>query len=167
MLGPSKFLSAPYFQSRFFKLQCAAIRPAVEADIPALTAIEDASHPGGNWNAAQVAEELERDRATVLVEDRNGAVAGWVVTWHVPPDELHILELAVSPDFRRQGIARSLLTAALGQEHRGDATLILLEVRVSNAAAISLYEQTGFVAVGRRKKFYSDGEDAVLMNCTL
>jgi ribosomal-protein-alanine N-acetyltransferase len=149
--------------------KCAAIRLAEPGDTPALASIEDASRPGGNWNAAQVAEELERERATVLVDEQsNGQLSGWIVTWRVPPDELHLLELAVSPDYRRQGIATSLLLAALSEQHRGEDTkLVLLEVRASNEAAILMYEKAGFVAVGRRRKFYSDGEDAILMNCDL
>ena len=148
--------------------KCAAIRLAEPGDVLALAGIEDASRPGGNWNPAQVAEELERERATVLVqEQQDGQVAGWIVTWRVPPDELHILELAVSPHHRRQGIATSLLLAALSEPYRREATLVLLEVRASNEAAIAMYEKAGFVAVGRRRKFYSDGEDAILMNCDL
>ncbi|KAG7673960.1 hypothetical protein Ndes2526B_g02564 [Nannochloris sp. 'desiccata'] len=149
--------------------KCAAIRLAEPGDIPALAAIEDASRPGGNWNAAQVAEELERERAIVIVDEQpNGQVAGWIVTWRVPPDELHVLELAVCPSHRRKGIATSLLLAALNKQHREEATtLVLLEVRASNEGAISMYEKAGFIAVGRRRKFYSDGEDAILMNCDL
>ena len=148
--------------------RCTAIRLAEEVDVPALAAIEASSHVGGgNWNTAQVAEELYRERATVLVEDRDGETAGWIVTWHVPPDELHILEVAVSPDHRRQGIATSLLRAALGVEYRQDAMVALLEVRESNTAAKELYEKLGFEVVGTRPRFYSDGEGAILMNCEL
>jgi len=149
--------------------KCAAIRVAEPRDTPALAAIEDASRPGGNWNRAQVAEELERERATVLLDEQpNGEKAGWIVTWRVPPDELHILELAVCPNHRRKGIATSLLLAALNKEHRKETTtLVLLEVRASNEAAILMYEKAGFIAVGRRRNFYSDGEDAILMNCDL
>ena len=147
--------------------KCAVIRPARPSDLPSLVANEDASRIGGNWPISQISEELYRERATVLVEDKEGIIAGWIVTWHVPPDELHILELAVHPTYRRQGVANSLLAAALGKENRRDAALVLLEVRVSNDAAIGLYEKIGFKAVGRRKKFYSDGESALLMNCDL
>ena len=147
--------------------QCSAVRLAEHADIPALAAIEDVSRPGGNWSATQVAEELDRERATVLVKDYNGDVGGWIVTWHVPPDELHILEVAVASRHRRQGIATELLQASLSENYRGNAAVALLEVRASNENAIALYRKAGFVEVGRRKKFYSDGEDAVLMNCEL
>jgi ribosomal-protein-alanine N-acetyltransferase len=171
---PKRVFLSPIFQYNnfhtFTKIQkCAASRLAEPGDTPALTAIEDASRPGGNWNTAQIAEELERERATVLVDETpDGQIAGWIVTWRVPPDELHILELAVSPHHRRQGIATSLLLAALNEQHRGtETTLVLLEVRASNGAAISMYQKAGFVAVGRRRKFYSDGEDAILMNCDL
>jgi ribosomal-protein-alanine N-acetyltransferase len=168
-----EFLSPPLQSNKplpYINVQkCAAIRLAEPGDTPALAAIEDASRPGGNWNPAQVAEELERERATVLLDEQpNGKVTGWIVTWRVPPDELHILELAVCPTHRRKGIATSLLLAALNKQHRQeDTTLVLLEVRASNKSAISMYEKAGFIAVGKRRKFYSDGEDAILMNCDL
>jgi ribosomal-protein-alanine N-acetyltransferase len=110
-----------------------------------------------------VAEELSRPRATVLVDERDGEVAGWIVIWTVV-DEIQILEVAVAPAARRRGVATSLLRAALGPEHCNDASVAMLEVRAGNAAAIGLYEKEGFAAVGRRRRFYSDGEDAVLMN---
>lgn len=140
-----------------------AVRLAQKADLPALAAIEAAARPGGNWAPAQVAEELCRPRATVLVDERDGGVAGWIVSWTVV-DEIQILQIAVAPAARRRGVATALLRAALGPVHAADASVALLEVRASNAAAIGLYEKEGFVAVGRRRQFYSDGEDAVLMN---
>jgi ribosomal-protein-alanine N-acetyltransferase len=76
-------------------------------------------------------------------------------------DELEILNLAVSPERRRQGLGRRLLQAALRLAAKGGIVNILLEVRAGNAPAVSLYESCGFQRVGLRKGYYADtGEDA-------
>jgi len=142
------------------KVRCQAIRLAKLSDLPALVALEQEC---GNWNQAQVAEEIDRERATILVSDRDGDITGWLIAWNVPPDELQIMEIAVMENHRRQGVATALLSSLLS-DHRNGATLVLLEVRLGNKPAISLYERAGFLAVGKRPNFYGDGETALLMN---
>jgi [ribosomal protein S18]-alanine N-acetyltransferase len=99
-----------------------AVRLAVANDLPALVDLEDTAWPGGNWDRKQVEAELDRQRAIVLVADvetDSSAAAspvGWLAAWRVPPDELHVLELAVSPHYRRKGVASALLRH-LFQEH--------------------------------------------------
>jgi ribosomal protein S18 acetylase RimI-like enzyme len=63
------------------------------------------------WNALQA--EILRDRATVLVVERQQHAVGLLVAWAVPPDELHVMELAVLPEHRRQGLARRLMQQAI------------------------------------------------------
>jgi ribosomal-protein-alanine N-acetyltransferase len=74
----------------------------------------------------------------------------------------HVMNIAVDPAHRRRGVAKSLLDAVLDKAgHHANYTL---EVRVSNAGAIALYESYGFRGVGTRKRYYSDnGEDAIIM----
>ena len=145
------------------------MRPATPADLPALTALEADSRAGGNWSEAQVAAELTRDCAVVLVAALGGEAVGWAVGWHVPPDELQILELAVDPAHRRRGVATALLAGLTSSLGPGDAAaaIALLEVRVGSAGALALYEKAGFVVVGRRRRYYSDGADALLLNLDL
>lgn len=145
-----------------------SIRAALPSDLPALVALEDSAWPLGNWSEDQVAEELHRCEglASVVVAEVKGSPAGWAVGWHVPPDELQILEVAVSPAHRCQGVATALLQHLI-TERQGHTALVTLEVRVSSAAAIRLYAKAGFVAVGRRRGYYKDGEDALLMNLEL
>jgi ribosomal-protein-alanine N-acetyltransferase len=88
-------------------------------------------------------------------------VAGVVVAWRVAGDA-HIMELAVSPAARRRGCGSALLEAACAAA-REPGGACLLEVRESNAGAAALYERTGFQRVGRRPKYYPNGEAAVLM----
>lgn len=76
--------------------------------------------------------------------------------------------LTVAPDFRRQGVARTLLQTALAQLCAEGAVFCFLEVRESNAPAIALYKSLGFAAAGRRRNFYrAPAEDALVMRCVL
>ena len=79
-------------------------------------------------------------------------------------DEGYITNIAVHPDFRRQGAATELTEAVIEKAKELKLSFLSLEVRASNEAAISLYEKFGFLNVGRRKNFYSEPtEDAVIM----
>ena len=133
------------------------IRPATQADLSPMAAIEADAMQGG-WTPAQLQAELDNPRATVLVAQVGGRVAGHAVAWTVA-DEVHILDVCVSTHARRQGLG-SLLVAALLEIAPGPA---LLEVRAGNSGAIALYGSLGFAAVGTRPRYYRDGEDAVLM----
>ncbi|KAK9841808.1 hypothetical protein WJX81_004521 [Elliptochloris bilobata] len=78
-------------------------------------------------------------------------------------DELQVLELAVLPEFRRRGVGTELVRELVRGSCRAGGT-VLLEVRAGNAAAVALYQQRlGFATVGRRRGYYADGEDALLM----
>ena len=77
----------------------------------------------------------------------------------------HDAFIAVKKVYRRQGVGKALLNAAIAYCRDNRLHLLMLEVRKSNLSAIALYEQFGFQAVGFRKRFYSDPEeDAILMN---
>ena len=105
-----------------------------------------------------VAEWTEPDRTPRIVAD--------IVIWMVL-DEAHIGTLAVHPDYRGRSIAQMLLAKALLEAAHSGATHALLEVRVSNQAALNLYRKFGFAVVGERPGYYPDtGEDALLMTLT-
>ena len=88
-----------------------------------------------------------------------GVLALWLIV-----DEVHISNLAVHPDHRRQGVAQRLLQTAIGFGQDHDVESITLEVRESNQPAQELYESLGFKTVGRRVAYYQDNrEDALLM----
>ena len=79
-------------------------------------------------------------------------------------DEAHISTIAVDPRYRRQGIGQLLLMTAIEQAVELRASIVSLEVRVSNLTAQELYHKYGFRAVGLRARYYSDNrEDAVIM----
>lgn len=76
--------------------------------------------------------------------------------------EIHILNIAVLPEYRKKGLGRMLLKKLLDEGKELVTEGYTLEVRVGNASAIALYESFGFKNEGRRKKYYGDGEDAFI-----
>ena len=78
-------------------------------------------------------------------------------------DEAHITVLAIDPCYHRRGLGRWLLINLLEDACRRELQRATLEVRASNSRAISLYESFGFVALGNRKRYYPDGEDALIL----
>jgi ribosomal-protein-alanine N-acetyltransferase len=98
-----------------------------------------------------------------LLDSPVRTIAGFIVFWLVK-DEMHILNLAVAPALRRQGIARKLVRAAIRLAYRKGAARAFLEVRTSNAAAQKLYSGLGFAGTSVRRDYYdSPVEDAVVM----
>ena len=87
------------------------------------------------------------------------AVVAALLCWRVA-DELEVIDVAVEPQFRRQGLATRLLQEAF--QHEQGARSAFLEVRSSNLEARALYIELGFRLNGHRKSYYSDGEDAAL-----
>jgi ribosomal protein S18 acetylase RimI-like enzyme len=85
-----------------------------------------------------------------------------LLAWHIG-DELELLDIATDARERRRGLGRALLWALEGEARARGASAIYLEVRPSNGAARSLYVAHGFDEVGRRPRYYPDGEDALLM----
>lgn len=91
------------------------------------------------------------------------SLVGYCGFW-MAADEVHISTIAVDPGYRLQGIGQLLLITAIEQALKLGASIISLEVRVSNIAAQNLYRKYGFKGVGRRRRYYSDNrEDALTM----
>ena len=138
------------------------IVPMKENHVPQVAALEKIcfSDP---WSEASVAGELQNPLSTWLVFEENGTVCGYIGAQSVPP-EADVMNLAVAPDCRRQGIARQLLSRLTKLLHRQGIEALFLEVRPSNHAAIALYEAFGFVQIGRRSKYYvNPSEDALIL----
>ncbi len=93
--------------------------------------------------------------------------AGGMVLARVAADEADILTIAVAPGARRQGLGRALLLAAMVEAARRGATTMFLEVGVANHAAHALYVSAGFTEVGRRRGYYADGGDALILRAPL
>ncbi len=147
------------------------ITPMVESDLEDVMEIERHAF-GHQWAERIFREELEREWAYIdVVRARDHAGNSKVVAfcnYWVVRDEIHLLNIATSPDVRRQGQASHLLDHLLSVATHQRCRYVTLEVRRSNAAAISLYEKFGFVAVGIRPKYYAENrEDAVVMTLEL
>jgi len=95
---------------------------------------------------------------------QNSAIIGFCA-YSCVTDECEILNIAVHPEHRRKGAARSLLKAAIDDAVKKGARQFFLEVRESNLSAISLYKSFGFIGIGKRKNYYSSPkENAILMS---
>lgn len=135
-----------------------------ERHLAALAEIEKACFHAP-WSEKMLREEL--GKGIFLVAEQDGKTAGYVGCQTVL-DEGYITNVAVSPDFRRQGIARALIAKLLAQAKAAGLSFVTLEVRESNAPAIALYAGASFAPVGTRKNFYSNPtENAVLMTISL
>ena len=115
------------------------------------------------WSENSVASELENPLSLWLVAEMDGAVAGYVGSQTVI-DETDMMNIAVHPDHRRQGIAAALIEALIEELKGKGSHCLTLEVRASNESARSLYEKLGFQQAGIRKNYYRNPkEDAIIL----
>src|SRR5689334_18990030 len=122
----------------------AAIRDGRREDLDAVAAIQHSSPEAAQWDPH---DYLAYDFRVAVVGE---ALAGFIVLRHLAADEHEILNLAVAPEFRRNGAARRLVRAVL----EGLKGFIFLELRESNRAALALYQSLGFQQVNRRLEYY-------------
>lgn len=139
------------------------IIPMTAEHLPAVATLEKRCFPADPWSVELFQAALEDPSTSILLaEGENGALLGYAVL-SVILDEGNLDNIAVAPEARRQGVADALLSALAGFG-RGHLSVLMLEVRASNAPAIALYEKHGFQAVGRRRNYYdAPREDAILM----
>lgn len=136
---------------------------AEERDIPSIEQIEQQcfSMP---WTQAQLKSQLRDSQHEFLaVKSDDGTLMGYIGMMYVL-DEGYISNVAVGPEYRRQGIADGLIHELLNRTERLELAFVTLEVRESNAPAIALYSKHGFEPVGLRKNYYEcPRENAILM----
>ncbi len=114
------------------------------------------------WTADHFNAELEQSFSSLDGCEIDGRLIAYICYWLVA-GEMQVLNVAVEPAYRRRGIAAILLTQALARCRQQGLISAWLEVRAGNIAAIELYQQFGFTVEGRRRRYYRDGEDALLM----
>ena len=137
------------------------IRRLTYADLPQVIAIERRAFPTP-WSLAMFVLELSKPSGICLAAMRDGRLVGYLIcsryerVWH-------IMNVAIDPTERRQGMGSALLTRLI--ERVGDeGARFTLEVRRSNDGALALYERFGFKVAGIRRRYYQDnGEDAFVM----
>ena len=139
-------------------------RPATEGDLNQMLAIESASYPLP-WQRSHFESELAKPFARVLVltdDETDSLCAGYIVYW-VHAEEVSLLNITISPNWRGFGFARKLMTIMVNEAVRDEIPKVTLEVRPSNESAIRLYERLGFKLTHERKQFYQNGESAYVM----
>ena len=114
------------------------------------------------WSEKSVASELNNRLSLWLVALDGDTVAGYVGSQSVL-DEADMMNIAVHPDYRRQGIGRDLVLALAEALQKKGIRGLMLEVRQSNAPAIALYEQLGFQQVGMRPNYYRNPKENALI----
>ena len=139
------------------------LRLADMKDLAGIAALERAvfSHP---WNEEMVSSSIQGTYDHVrILETPEGEIAGYII-YSAVCDSADLLRVAVDAGSRRRGIGRKLMEAMIGDCKNRNVQSIFLEVRESNAAAIAMYEQLGFMKISTRKKYYdSPVEDGLVM----
>jgi ribosomal-protein-alanine N-acetyltransferase len=141
------------------------IQPLTPDDLSAALELDQACF-GGLWNLEAYQRELESPNTELLGLFSNfssSRMLGMGCFWSIV-DEAHITIVAVHPHYHRQGLGAALLYSLLVTAYDRGLERATLEVRVSNSAAISLYQKFGFKTAGRRRGYYRDnGEDALVL----
>jgi ribosomal-protein-alanine N-acetyltransferase len=137
-----------------------AIRRLVYGDLPSVLAIERRAFPTP-WSLAMFVLELSKPSGICLAATLDDRLIGYLVCSRYA-DVWHLMNVAVSPEHRRGGVATTLINELLGRT--GVDARLTLEVRTSNSGAIAMYERFGFRPAGKRPRYYHDnGEDALIM----
>ncbi len=142
------------------------IRKMTPEDVPVAVEIEKAcfSQP---WSEKSFLDSISREDTIFLVCEQGASVKGYI-GMYLSFEEANITNVAVSPEYRKQGFGEQLVLGAKNFATERNIEKIFLEVRVSNEPAISLYKKMGFENLGVRKKFYEHPvEDAYIMCCDL
>jgi [ribosomal protein S18]-alanine N-acetyltransferase len=142
-----------------------AVRPG---DLDAIAAIEDRAY-AFPWTLTNFADSIVADYDFWAIESSAGILAYALVMWL--PEEAHLLNITVDPERQGLGLGRNFLTWILKDVQARGADSLMLEVRVSNPSALSLYLSLGFTQIGIRKSYYpswnNTREDALVLSKTL
>jgi len=147
----------------------ARIRKARKADIDRIVDIERSWHHLSHWSIDSYYRLLNDDSFTssfvAEIEEENGRpnVVGFVI-FHIAADVSEIYNIAVENSYARSGLGHQLMTAAIQESSRRNASKVVLEVRKSNSPAINFYLKFTFRIAGERKNYYTNPvEDAYVM----
>ena len=137
-------------------------REMTEEDVPFISQLEEKTF-SMPWSAASFLQMIEKEDARYYVAEEDGKLLGGCGLLLIA-GEGNITNVVVIPEARRRGVAAGMLGHLLAEGDREGLTAYTLEVRVSNQAAIALYEKLGFVSEGIRPDFYEKPtEDAMIM----
>lgn len=139
-------------------------RPMTRSDLDRVLLVEADCYPHP-WTGEMFVAELDAPHGRIELCVDGEELAGFMVCWYLL-GELHVLNVATAPRYRRRGIAAALLRRAFDRARTEGLEKAFLEVRKGNAGAIALYRRFGFEDVAVRPRYYSDGEDALIMEWT-
>ncbi len=141
------------------------IRIAELADVDHIYSIEKLSfeHP---WSKSHFLNDIQNKYSKNWVWTENNRIVAYLFG-HLIVDEYHLHNIAVSNEYRKKGIALKLMEKMLNFSKENKVKAVFLEVSSSNLPACKLYEKKGFVAQGIRKKYYPNGDDALLYTLIL
>ncbi len=138
------------------------IREWVYKDILRISQIEEECFPEEPWSFKMLASSFGSDSFSGVIAEDGGEIIGYGgVT--VAADTADIENVAVTEPYRRSGVGGALLKELCFKAKAGGAKKVFLEVRVSNVPAMCLYLKNGFKGVYARTRYYSDGEDCLVM----
>lgn len=139
------------------------LEPATSAYATVMAAIHHAAFPiGERWGADAIGLQLGLPGAFGFIDARGGFILARSVA-----DEAEILTLAVDPAAQRSGIGRALIMQAMEAAGSRKVVAMFLEVAQTNDKAQALYTACGFSEVGRRRRYYAHGVDALLLRATI
>ena len=115
-----------------------------------------------SWDERIMAGQLSQPGVFGLMEQRGG-----MILTRAAADEAEVLTVAVVPERRQQGLGAALVREAAEEARRRGVRRLFLEVSTRNPAARGLYSSLGFAQVGRRPKYYANGDDALIMSLDL
>ncbi len=154
--GPFSFLPC-YHEST---LPC-KLRAMTAGDLSEITAIEQACY-SQPWCVELFQRELDNPLAYAIVCLVEDEIAGYICFWDIAA-EIEIHNVATKPVLRGKGVGRALMDCVFSYIDSHGIDSAFLEVRSSNTTAIKLYEKFAFLTIDKRRHYYSDGEDALLM----
>jgi ribosomal-protein-alanine N-acetyltransferase len=157
VLGPQEVIAVPTEHKEYH------LREAALGDLAGILKIERSSFPDP-WDARMFQGEFENEYAhmALVFDERSDPPLGFIFYWIVF-EETHIMNFAVLPEFRQMGLGRMLLEHCLAHAEQEGCTVIALEVARDNFAAQNLYRRFGFELIGIRRKYYQNGDDALVM----
>ncbi len=139
-----------------------------KSDIDEILQLEHRCFPEDPWSRMSFENELENPLSVFFVarDEESGRMMGYAGIW-LMYDVADITNIAVHPEYRREGIGRKLLNLLVQIAKEKNMTAITLEVRAGNLAAQKLYQSAGFIHCGTRKRYYQGKEDAMIMTLEL
>lgn len=153
-------------------MTAALVRPATPPDHDAIAVLEQSLLGAEAWSRATLDGELTGAGRVVVVAEEpppagtpaegTGTVVGWALA-HVVGEVADVQRVAVRPDRQGSGLGRRLVEAVVEAAVTAGAERVLLEVAVGNAPALAAYRRVGFRQIARRRRYYRDGSDALVL----